>query len=72
MVLQGHDSTIPVTIDDMAYHTECVCRARLDSLVIADMPFMSYTLPTTMVNCHRTDAGGGPDGKDGRRYLAVR
>ena len=43
MVLQGHDSTIPVTIDDMAYHTECVCRAQPDSLVIADMPFMSYT-----------------------------
>ncbi len=43
MVLQGHDSTIPVTIDDMAYHTECVCRANPQSLVIADMPFMSYT-----------------------------
>jgi 3-methyl-2-oxobutanoate hydroxymethyltransferase len=42
MVLQGHDSTIPVTIEDMAYHTECVCRANPDSLVIADMPFMSY------------------------------
>jgi 3-methyl-2-oxobutanoate hydroxymethyltransferase len=34
-----------VTVDDMAYHTECVCRARPDSLVIADMPFMSYTSP---------------------------
>ena len=42
MVLQGHDSTIPVTIADMAYHTECVCRAGPHSLVIADMPFMSY------------------------------
>jgi 3-methyl-2-oxobutanoate hydroxymethyltransferase len=45
MVLQGHDSTIQVTVDDMAYHTECVCRAAPDSLVIADMPFMSYTTP---------------------------
>ena len=43
MVLQGHDSTIPVTIADMAYHTESVCRANPRSLVIADMPFMSYT-----------------------------
>ena len=43
MVLQGHDSTIPVTIDDMAYHTECVTRGQPNSLVIADMPFMSYT-----------------------------
>lgn len=45
MVLQGHDSTVPVTIDDMAYHTACVARARTDSLVIADMPFMTYTTP---------------------------
>ncbi len=43
MVLQGHDSTIPVTIEDMAYHTACVCRANTDALVIADMPFMSYS-----------------------------
>ncbi|RLQ20480.1 3-methyl-2-oxobutanoate hydroxymethyltransferase [Seongchinamella sediminis] len=51
MVLQGHDSTIPVTVDDMAYHTECVCRAAPNSLVIADMPFMSYTTPEqTMAN----------------------
>ena len=51
MVLQGHDSTIPVTTDHMAYHTECVCRAAPDSLVIADLPFMSYTNPEqTMEN----------------------
>ncbi|MFC1578894.1 3-methyl-2-oxobutanoate hydroxymethyltransferase [Pseudomonadota bacterium] len=45
MVLQGHDSTIPVTIEHMTYHTECVCRAAPEALVIADMPFMSYTTP---------------------------
>ena len=45
MVLQGHDSTIPVSVDHMVYHTECVCRAAPDSLVMADMPFMSYTTP---------------------------
>jgi 3-methyl-2-oxobutanoate hydroxymethyltransferase len=45
MVLQGHESTIPVTIADMAYHTECVCRADPQPLVIADMPFMSYPNP---------------------------
>lgn len=51
MVLQGHDSTIPVTIEAMAYHTECVCRGNPQSLVIADMPFMSYTNPQqTMEN----------------------
>jgi 3-methyl-2-oxobutanoate hydroxymethyltransferase len=45
MVLQGNDSTIPVTIDDMVYHTRCVCRGEPRSLVIADLPFMSYTTP---------------------------
>ena len=45
MVLQGHDSTVPVTLDDMAYHTECVARGNRGALVIADMPFMSYTTP---------------------------
>ena len=43
MVLQGYDSTIPVTVEEMAYHTACVTRGQPDSLVIADMPFMSYT-----------------------------
>jgi 3-methyl-2-oxobutanoate hydroxymethyltransferase len=51
MVLQGHDSTIPVTVDHMAYHTECVCRAATNALVISDLPFMSYTNPDqTMEN----------------------
>ncbi len=42
MVLQGHDSTIPVTITDMIYHTSCVKRSNPNSLIIADMPFMTY------------------------------
>ena len=45
MVLQGYDSTIPVTVEEMVYHTSCVTRGGPDSLVIADMPFMSYTSP---------------------------
>ena len=45
MVLQGHDSTIPVAIEDMAYHTRCVTRGNPNSLVIADMPFMTYATP---------------------------
>lgn len=40
MVLQGHDSTVPVTVADMAYHTACVARGNTGSLVMADMPFM--------------------------------
>ena len=42
MVLQGEDSTLPVTIEDMAYHTRCVKRGVEETLIIADMPFMSY------------------------------
>lgn len=42
MVLQGHDSTLPVSIADMQYHTRCVTKGNQGALIIADMPFMSY------------------------------
>ncbi len=42
MVLQGHDSTLPVTMDDMIYHTQCVKRGNRGALLMADLPFMSY------------------------------
>jgi 3-methyl-2-oxobutanoate hydroxymethyltransferase len=42
MVVQGHDSTIPVTVDDMVYHTKNVARARKRALLIADLPYHSY------------------------------
>ena len=41
MVLQGHDTTLPVSVDDIAYHTRCVARGNRGALVMADMPFMS-------------------------------
>ena len=41
-VLQGRTSTLPVTLADMAYHTECVARAQPAAWLIADMPFGSY------------------------------
>jgi 3-methyl-2-oxobutanoate hydroxymethyltransferase len=41
-VIQGRDSTIPVTVDEMAYHTEAVKRGNSRALLITDMPFMSY------------------------------
>lgn len=41
-VLQGHDSTIPVSVADIAYHTACVKRGNKGALLIADMPFMAY------------------------------
>ena len=42
MVIQGHDSTLPVTVEDVAYHTQAVARGSQQSLIIADMPFGSY------------------------------
>lgn len=45
MVLQGHDSTLPVTMEQMIYHTEAVKRGNQGALIMADMPFMSYATP---------------------------
>ncbi|HEY5683296.1 MAG TPA: 3-methyl-2-oxobutanoate hydroxymethyltransferase [Sulfuricaulis sp.] len=42
MVMQGHDSTLPVSVADMVYHSRCVARGVKRALIIADMPFMSY------------------------------
>ncbi len=42
MVLQGHDSTLPVTMDDMVYHMNCVRRGNNGAAIMADLPFMSY------------------------------
>lgn len=43
MVIQGQDSTVSVTMDDMIYHSQCVRAAVRRAFVMADMPFMSYT-----------------------------
>lgn len=42
MVIQGHTSTLPVSLEDIRYHTTCVARAAPSSMIIADMPFASY------------------------------
>jgi len=42
MVVQGHDTTVPVTMDQMVYHTSAVARGLHRPFLIADMPFMSY------------------------------
>ena len=43
-VVQGHDSTLPVTVDDIIYHTRAVIRGRTRALVVSDMPFMTFQL----------------------------
>lgn len=42
MVFQGNESTLPVTLDEMIYHTKAVVRGVKNALVVADMPFLSY------------------------------
>lgn len=45
MTVQGHDSTLPVTLEQMAYHVAAVSRGNQRSLIVADLPFMSYATP---------------------------
>jgi len=42
MVVQGIENTLPVTMDEMIYHTKMVTRASMNAMVIGDMPYMSY------------------------------
>jgi 3-methyl-2-oxobutanoate hydroxymethyltransferase len=41
-VVQGRENTLPVTLDEIIYHTRAVARGRTRALVVADMPFLSY------------------------------
>ena len=45
MVIQGYDTTVPVTVDDVVYHSRAVARGLQRAFLVADMPFMSYTEP---------------------------
>ena len=60
MVVQGHETTLPVTMDDMAYHTACVARGSKRGLVIADLPFGSYqaSKEQALANAARLMAAG--------------
>jgi 3-methyl-2-oxobutanoate hydroxymethyltransferase len=50
MVIQGLDTTVPVTVDHMVYHSRCVARGLRRAFLVVDMPFMSYTTPTQALN----------------------
>lgn len=51
MVVQGHGSTLPVTVADMVYHTQNVARANSHALILCDLPFLAYaTLPDAIAN----------------------
>jgi 3-methyl-2-oxobutanoate hydroxymethyltransferase len=60
MVIQGHDTTVPVTIEHMIYHSRCVARGLQRAFLIVDMPFMSYTtLAQALDNAVRLMREGG-------------
>lgn len=61
MVIQGLDSTLPVTVDEIIYHTRAVARGARHSLIVGDMPFMSYqvTPEEAVRNAGRLLAEGG-------------
>lgn len=44
MVALGHDSTIPVTLEDVIHHTKAVARGSRNALIVADLPFMTYQI----------------------------
>lgn len=60
MVVQGHETTVPVSLDEIIYHTRCVARGRRSALLMADMPFMSYATPEQAIhNAARLMREGG-------------
>ena len=63
MVIQGHDTTLPVTVEEMLYHTKIVRRAVKNALLITDMPFLSFqiSLEEAIRNCGTMIKEGGAE-----------
>lgn len=61
MVIQGHDSTLPVKLEHIIYHTQIVTRVTKHAMIVADMPFMTYnaSLEQAMTNAGRLMQEGG-------------
>lgn len=60
MVVQGHSTTLPVSVEEMIYHTQMVQRGNQGAWCIADLPFMSdYDLPTLLQSAARLMKEGG-------------
>ncbi len=74
MVIQGHQSTIPVTLDHIVYHSQMVVRATERTLVVGDMPFMTYkaSVEQAMNNAARLmqESGVGAVKLEGGEYIA--
>ena len=76
MVVQGHDTTLPVTLDEVIYHTRAVARGARHAQIVGDMPFMSYQagLDEAVVNAGRLIKEGGAGAvklEGGARYAEL-
>ncbi|TNE73128.1 3-methyl-2-oxobutanoate hydroxymethyltransferase [bacterium] len=73
-VMAGHETTLPITLDQMIYHTQCVVRAVERALVVADMPFMAYqvTSKEALINAGRImkETGAHCVKLEGGRHIA--
>lgn len=73
-VVQGHETTLPVTVDDMIYHAKAVKRAVSNALIVVDMPFMSYqtSIDDAVRNCGRVmkEVGVGAVKLEGGAFIA--
>jgi 3-methyl-2-oxobutanoate hydroxymethyltransferase len=73
-VIQGHETTLPVTVDDMIYHARAVKRAVKNALIVVDMPFMSYqtSVDDAVRNCGRVmkEVGVGAVKLEGGAHIA--
>ena len=74
MVVQGHDTTIPVTLDEMLYHTRLVVRGTERAFIIGDLPFMTYNISAdqALANAARflQQAGAQSVKLEGGRHIA--
>jgi len=64
MVFAGHENTLPITVDQMVYHTQAVARGVKQALIIADMPFLSFQISPeeALKNAGRFLKEAGADG----------
>jgi len=72
-VVQGHETTLPVTVDDMIYHAKAVKRGVKNALIVVDMPFMSYqtSVDDAVRNCGRVmkEVGVGAVKLEGGEFI---
>ena len=75
MVVQGRNSTIPVTLEQVIYHTEIVARVTQKALVVADMPFMTYTISPEKARSNAArlmqESGAGAIKLEGGRFITA-